>query len=213
MKKRSVETFYTDLNHPRAKYRDFENDSGVFDPDIDIQVPILLFHKLNNSLSRITFNNESSLRKISCLKEVYGINCILTSLSHQKNYFENLKNAVENISIRIFEFNLFYNKLEDLKLDWKLREKLIYEIEKLYYILMTENITLLVHSACGNMKNGLIVYSILRMNQETKESALEIITKLKNERKVSIGDFNIEFIENYIVPELMNRVKFKSFSE
>ena len=209
MKRLSAENFFTDFTHPRAFTRDFESDSTQFDPISTVQAPILVFHQFNNSCSRITCYKEPSLNKIKTLKEVYGINSILSCLTEREFYQE-----VQKIS-SIYDLNYFHIQIENqvsnhLKLKF-FRDKLLKEIKNLYNILMCENKTLLIHSASGVRRTGIIVYSLLRLNGESKESALEILLKLRGEKKNGVGDFRIEFTEKYIIPYLIDKKNSSNF--
>jgi len=202
MKNSRYENFYVDLSHPRALLRDFDDHEYEGIEDIII-CPIILFHQLKNSYSKITFNNEPSLDNLSILKEVYGINSILSCINH-KNYLENLDYMVEINSILNFKINLNLQKLNDFK-KGNIKQIFIDNMLNVYEKLMNENLTLLIHSASGDMKTGIVLYSLLRLNGESKEDSIELIRFLKKQKKKTIGDFNIEFFEKNIIPDLLNQ--------
>lgn len=201
MKNLNYENFYVDLDHPRALIRDVEEI--IDDEDINnlSYCPIIFFHNLRNTNSKITFNREPSLNRLKQLKEIYGINHILTCLC-DRNYDTYLKAATDYCNINRIEFNLEFSKLRDLSID-VIKEKLIDNILEIFNRLKNDNITLLIHRASGEMKNTIILYSLLRLSGEKKEESIEIIRCFKNGSKKSIGDFNIEFIERNIIQKLL----------
>lgn len=168
----------------------------------DYETPILIFHQLNGSNSKITCYRRSSLRSIPSFKEVYGLNAILSCTT--------CKNPeIKANECGVLYFNIPYKQSKLYKENKETIETLVNEIKRLYYILMNENLTLLIHSASGVRRTGYVVYSLLRMNGETKESALEIVLKLREEKRNGIGDFRIEFAEKILVPKLINKEKQK----
>lgn len=205
MKNLSYENFHIDLTHPRALLRSTEKntDNNKEQPQINYSCPILIFHNLKSTDSKITFSNEPSLKKIKELKEVYGFNYILSCLV-DTNYNEDLKRITDESNIERMEVNLYFSKLNDLTIKLN-KEKFIENILGIYLRLKSENVTLLIHKASGEMKTTIIIYSLLRLSGEKKEDSVEILIFLKNGNKKSIGDFNIEFLENNIIRLLLKR--------
>jgi hypothetical protein len=206
MKNSSYENFHVDLTHPRALLRSTKentNNNNKAQPQIIYPCPILIFHNLKSTDSKITFSNEPSLKKIKELKEVYGFNYILSCLE-DTNYIKDLNRITDESNIERMEVNLHFSKLNDLTIKFN-KEKFLEHILGIYLRLKSENITLLIHKASGEMKTTIIIYSLLRLSGEKKEDSVEIIRYLKNGNKKSIGDFNIEFIENNIIGLLLKR--------
>lgn len=206
MKNPSYKKFYVDLNHPRILLRNYEGQIEEEDQSLKItHCPIIIFHPLRNTDSKITLNNEPCLKKLYSLKEVYGIDSILTCLKH-KNYDNDIKNITNEFKTNLIEFNLNITKLSDLTKP-TIKEKFIDNVLEIYDKLSNEKITLLIHKASGDMKITIILYSLLRLSGEKKEESIEIIRYIKNGNKKSIGDFNIECIEKNIIGLLLERFK------
>jgi protein tyrosine/serine phosphatase len=172
--------------------------------------PILIFHQLKNSNTKITCSRRPSLRSIASFKEVYGLNAILSCITKNEKPQQIEEKTKEN---NMKFFNIPFKKAKAFSLEKEdTKNMLIHEIKEIYNILMNEDLTILVHCAAGVRRTGIIVYSILRMNGETKESALDIILKLREETRNGIGDYRIEYTEKYIVPKLLETKEIKSNS-
>jgi protein tyrosine/serine phosphatase len=168
----------------------------------DDLTPILIFHQLRDCNSKITCFRRPSLRSIPAFKEVYGLNAILSCItSNEKPQLIESKAKETGISF----FNIPFRKAKPFSLEKKeTKEMLIAEIKNIYNTIITENLTILVHCAAGVRRTGIIVYCLLRLNGETKDTALEIILKLREETRNGIGDYRIEYAEKYIIPHLLN---------
>lgn len=204
MKNFGQESFYLDIYHPRTLYRNYNNGIENY-IRMEFICPVIKFHQLKNSDSKITLNNESSLKNLKVIKEVYGIDSILTLLK-EKNYDNNIKCTTEEYQLYLFEFDYNLSKLNN-SLSYSNKKNFIDNILKIYNILMIKRTTLLIHKAGGELKTNIFLYSLLRLNGETKEESLEIIRTLRNGNKKSIGDFNIEFLEKNLIEILKEKLK------
>jgi protein tyrosine/serine phosphatase len=167
----------------------------------DELTPILIFHQLRNSNSKITCFRRPSLRSIPAFKEVYGLNAILSCII-KKEKPELIENKAKESDIKFF--NIPFRKAKKFFLEKDSTMKmLIEEIRKMYECLINETLCLLVHCAAGIRRTGIVVYCLLRMNGESRESALEILLKLREETRNEIGDYRIEYSEKYLVPYLL----------
>ncbi len=174
----------------------------------DCLTPILIFHQLNDSQSKITCFRRPSLKSIPVFKEVYGLNAILSCITKNEK-----PQLIENVAREagISFFNIPFKKAKPNSLEKPETVKmLVDEILQMYDNIMTQPLTILVHCAAGVRRTGIVVYSLLRLNGETKESALEIILKLREETRNGIGDYRIEYAERKIVSLLLKEKKEKS---
>jgi hypothetical protein len=162
--------------------------------NMDYIAPILIFHQLNNSETKITCYRQPSLIEIPILAEVYGLNCILTCLdSTSFSELKTLKNISETYNIKWI--NIEYNE--------RYKQGFINNIKDLYDELINKEYCVLIHCASGVKKISFLVYSLLRMNGESKESATEILLKLRSESRNGVGDYRIEFAERKLIPYLI----------
>mmetsp|Transcript_30602 Transcript_30602/g.31836 ORF Transcript_30602/g.31836 Transcript_30602/m.31836 type:complete len:107 (-) Transcript_30602:26-346(-) len=49
----------------------------------------------------------------------------------------------------------------------------------------------------------MIIYCLMRLNGENKDSAREILERMKKMRRNCIGDYSLEFAEKFLVPYLL----------
>jgi protein tyrosine/serine phosphatase len=167
----------------------------------DSLTPILIFHQLKNSDSKITCFRRPCLKSIPVLKEVYGLNAILSCIT-KKEKPESIENVTKEIGISFFNIPFKKAKPHSLQKSETIK-MLVEEINKIYENLMSQTLTLLVHCAAGVRRTGIVVYCLLRLNGESKDSALEIILNLREETRNGIGDYRIEYAEKKIVPLLL----------
>ncbi len=167
----------------------------------DDLTPILIFHQFKDSNSKITCFRRPSLRSIPAFKEVYGLNAILSCIvKNEKPQLIEDKAKESGINF----YNIPFKRARPHCLDKKeTKEMLIKEIKQMYDTLINDSMTLLVHCAAGVRRTGIVVYCLLRLNGETKQSALEIILKLREETRNGVGDYRIEYSEKYLIPELL----------
>jgi protein tyrosine/serine phosphatase len=168
---------------------------------IEESTPILIFHQLRNTNSKITCFRRPNLRSIPKFKEVYGLNSILSCII-KKEKPELIENKAIESGIKFFNIPFRKAKKNFLEKDATMK-MLIEEIRRMYENLINETLCLLVHCAAGVRRTGIIVYCLLRMNGESRESALEILLKLREETRNGIGDYRIEYAEKYLIPFLL----------
>jgi protein tyrosine/serine phosphatase len=141
------------------------------------------------------------LNSIPVFKEVYGINSILSCII-KKEKPELIENKAKESGIKFFNIPFRKAKKHFLEKDSTIK-MLIEEIKKMYENLMNETLCLLVHCAAGVRRTGIVVYTLLRMNGESKESALEILLKLREETRNGIGDCRLDYAEKCLLPFLL----------
>ena len=167
----------------------------------DDLTPILIFHQLKDCNSKITCFRRPSLRSIPVFKEVYGLNAILSCIIPNEKP-QLIETKAKECGMEFF--NIPFKKAKPFSLEKpETKEMLIKQIKKMYDALISQNLTILVHCAAGVRRTGIIVYCLLRLNGETKQSALEIILKLREETRNGIGDYRIEYSEKNLVPDLL----------
>jgi len=167
----------------------------------DDLTPVLIFHQLKNSNSKITCFRRPNLRSIPVLKEVYGLNSILSCII-KKEKPEMIESKAKESNIKFFNIPFRKAKKNFLEKDSTIK-MLVEEIRKMYENLINDTLCLLVHCAAGIRRTGIVVYCLLRMNGESKESALEILLKLREETRNGIGDYRLEYAEKYLLPFLL----------
>lgn len=167
----------------------------------DDLTPILIFHQLKGSNSKVTCFRRPSLRSILAFKEVYGLNAILSCITAREKP-QLIENKTKECGVKFYNIPFKKAKPNSLQKEETI-QMLVEEIKKMYNVLMTENLSLLIHCAAGVRRTGIVLYCILRLNGESKESALEIILKLREETRNGIGDYRVEYAEENIVPKLL----------
>jgi hypothetical protein len=162
--------------------------------------PVLIFHQLKNTNSRLTMFRRASLRSIPVFREVYGLNAIITCEMDEMKYdkFEN------DYQIKIFK--VMYDGKNSKALSSE-RIMLLENIKDIYKTIIRDNLTILIHCSSGTSRTSVICYCILRMNGETIESSREILLKLRSESRNGVGDFRTEYAEKYLVPYLLKSLK------
>ena len=153
-----------------------------------INVPILIFHQLKGSESKISCYKNPSFAYFNIFKEIYGLNTIICDKRYIRN--DENKNVIEKFQFFDFSYTTTSEMIDNIKV--------------LYSKLMNEKICVIVNSALGVGKSSTIMYCLLRMNGETKEAAREIFLKMRDEKKNGIGDYRIEYTERHIIPLLLN---------
>lgn len=160
----------------------------------NFSTPILNFHQLNGSCSKITCFRRPDLRLVNELNEVYGLNCIISCLDKRSDFErKTLTNITSFSGIKLYEVS-FQQSASDLA----------DSIKEVYDDIMMETLCVLIHCISGANKTGFLVYCLLRMNGESKESATEIIVKMRGESKNGVGDYRIEYAERHLIPLLIS---------
>ena len=164
------------------------------------KVPALTFHQFKGMESVITCYNNPSLETMPLLKEVYGINMLITTIKHNYQiYLANLKCKEANIKYNNFLINTT-NKVLDKSVDINL---VIRQIKEIFNIIKNEKITLLINSASGVFSASILAYCLLRMSGENRVDALSILTNLRLEQNCRLGEYRYEFAENKLVKKLI----------
>lgn len=163
-------------------------------------VPILTFHQLRNSNSKITCNNVPSLKKLDTFVETYGINGILSC--NQDNYYSNyIRKEARRLNLYYLEIKIDINSISLFKYK-SYRDNFISDINDLYDLLMNEKFTLLINSSCGEKRLAIIVFCLLIKNGEKPQNAIDILLMLKKISKSTYQDSSLDLLVRYVVPYL-----------
>ena len=168
------------------------------------EVPALSFHQFRKTDSVITCYRNPSVETLPVLKEVYGVNTFITSITHlDQLYYTKLKTNEIGIDYR----NILF--IDDPKVIIKEseydKETIIQEIKNLWDVIKNEKRTVLIQSAGGSFKTGILTYCLLRMSGEPRDDALKILLMLRGEKRNGFGDLRIEYAEKKIVPFLIDK--------
>ena len=165
-------------------------------------VPVLIFHQFKNTESLITCYTNPSIETLPVLKEVYGVNTLVTSITHlDQLYYTKTKTNEWNIDY----INILFgenDKVIKTEKDFNIK-KIAEDIKEIYQKIKKEKRTLIVNSSGGSFKTGIIVYCLLRMSGEQRDNALKILLNLKGEYRNGFGDLRVEFAEKKVVPLLI----------
>lgn len=171
---------------------------------IDYSTPILIFHQFKNSESSLAYYNSANFRKLSLLKEVYNIttlvSCVERTHYQEKIYLNCYMNNVEYEKV-IFDIISHTDNFN--------QEEMIIRIcnciKFIYNKIITKKETVLIHAASGTQRSSMLIYCLMRLNNEHKDSAREIVERLKRLSRNIIGDYSLEFAEKYLVPILLRK--------
>lgn len=169
-----------------------------------ITYKILNFYKLKNTKSKIACHGKPKSKEISFMKLTYGVNYILTLL-HDKEKPQDIgdlcgKNEMQWQLITLQGANVAYFKNSNTQ------KAIIEGLMKIYDILLNEEITLFVHCAAGLHRTGTILYCILRMFDESPETALKAIEIIRIDTRNKVGDDRINMAETVLVPVLLKKL-------
>lgn len=168
------------------------------------EVPALTFHQFKKTDSLITCYRNPSIETLPILKEVYGVNTLVTAITHlDQLYYTKLKTN----ELQIDYHNILF--IDSPKVIIKESEydkvKIVEEIKKLWSIIKTESRTVLIQSAGGSFKTGIITYCLLRLSGEPRDDALKLLMILRGEKRNGFGDLRIEYAEKKIIPMLIEK--------
>ena len=161
---------------------------------------IFNFYTLKNG-SKISCHARPKEIDIKRLKEEYKVNYILT-IQHKnenpeiiKKYTEEIKGITwDNLPLNGANIGVFMNK--------KVRKMIIEHIIKIINLMKEKKLVLFMHCAAGIQRTGTILYTILRLCNESKESVMEIIKFIRIEIYEKCGDDRINYAEEFLVKPL-----------
>lgn len=165
---------------------------------------ILNFYKLKNTNSSISCHGRPNGKDLKSMKLMYGVNCVLTLQSSKEKPEEIKKLCDENklkwLHIELQGANLpFLNNIETQKL-------IVKSLNTLFDILKNNQVVLFIHCAAGLHRTGTIIYSLLRMFEESPQSAMKAIEYIRLETFKEVGENRINYAENLIVPKLTKNI-------
>jgi protein-tyrosine phosphatase len=166
---------------------------------------LLNFFKLKNTNSKVACHGRPNFKGITDMKLVYGVNHVLTLLKPKEKPEEIKecceKNGIDWSTIHLDGANLAYFKTKQVQ------ESIIKGLLNIYEVLIKGDVVLFIHCAAGLHRTGTLLYSLLRMFDETPDSALDAIKYIREETRNKVGEERIAMAENVIVPKLLGKLK------
>ena len=168
---------------------------------------IFNFYTLKNG-SQISCHGRPKESDIKRLKEEYNVNYILT-IQHEnekpetiKKYTEDIKDITwHNLPLKGANMAIFMNK--------EVQKMIINNILILLNVMKKNKIVLFIHCAAGIHRTGTILYTILRLCDESIESSMEAIKFIRLDTFRKCGDNRLKYAEEFLVQPLMKIWKCK----
>ena len=168
---------------------------------------IFNFYTLKNG-SQISCHGRPKESDIKRLKEEYNVNYILT-IQHEnekpetiKKYTEEIKDITwHNLPLKGANMAIFMNK--------EVQKMIINNILILLNVMKKNKIVLFIHCAAGIHRTGTILYTILRLCDESIESSMEAIKFIRLDTFRKCGDNRLKYAEEFLVHPLMKIWKCK----
>ena len=162
---------------------------------------IFNFYTLKNG-SQITCHGRPKESDIKRLKEEYNVNYILT-IQHVnenpetiKHYTEEIKDITwQNLPLVGANMAVFMNK--------EVQKMIINNILILLNVMKKNKIVLFMHCAAGIHRTGTILYTILRLCDESIESSMEAMKFIRLDTFRKCGDNRLKYAEEFLVQPLM----------
>ena len=159
------------------------------------------FYTLKNG-SQISCHGRPKESDIKRLKEEYKVNYILT-IQHEnekpetiKKYTEDIKDITwQNLPLRGANMAVFMNK--------EVQKMIIDNILILLNVMKKNKIVLFIHCAAGIHRTGTILYTILRLCDESIESSMEAMKFIRIDTFRKCGDNRLKYAEEFLVQPLM----------
>ena len=159
------------------------------------------FYTLKNG-SKITCHGRPKESDIKRLKEEFKVNYILT-IQHEKEnpkiiekYTKDLGDIYwHNLPLTGANMAVFMNK--------NVQKMIIDNILFLINYMKNNKIVLFMHCAAGIHRTGTILYTILRLCEESIESALEAIKYIRIDTFRKCGDNRFKYAEEFLVQPLL----------
>ena len=168
---------------------------------------IFNFYTLKNG-SQISCHGRPKESDIKRLKEEYNVNYILT-IQHEnekpetiKKYTEEIKDITwHNLPLKGANMAIFMNE--------EVQKMIINNILILLNVMKKNKIVLFIHCAAGIHRTGTILYTILRLCDESIESSMEAIKFIRLDTFRKCGDNRLKYAEEFLVQPLMKIWKCK----
>ena len=165
------------------------------------QKKIFNFYNLKNG-SKISCHGRPKESDIKRLKEEFKVNYILT-IQHEKEnpkiiekYTKDLGDIYwHNLPLTGANMAVFMNK--------NVQKMIIDNILFLINYMKNNKIVLFMHCAAGIHRTGTILYTILRLCEESIESALEAIKYIRIDTFRKCGDNRFKYAEEFLVQPLL----------
>ena len=162
---------------------------------------IFNFYTLKNG-SQISCHGRPKESDIKRLKEEYNVNYILT-IQHEnekpetiKKYTEEIKDITwHNLPLKGANMAIFMNK--------EVQKMIINNILILLNVMKKNKIVLFIHCAAGIHRTGTILYTILRLCDESIESSMEAMKFIRIDTFRKCGDNRLKYAEEFLVQPLM----------
>lgn len=165
---------------------------------------ILNFYTLKGTQSKIACHGRPTFKDLKFFKLTYGMNSVLT-LQSIKEKPEEIKKFCDENNILWFHIDLQGANMPYLK-NANTQKKIIDQLLILYEMLLNKQFTLYIHCAAGLHRTGTIVYTLLRMFNETQEDALKALTYIREETRKKVGDDRISLAETLLVPLITKKI-------
>lgn len=172
--------------------------------DNKLKVKELNFFNLKGSNSKVACHSKPKIKEIPFIVEKYKVNFIYT-LQHKKENPGLIEQKCKNCNINWNQLPLEAATIEYFECEETIKliiDNLLY----IYNILKNEEIILYIHCAAGVHRTGTILYSILRMFGESKESALKAIKFIRLETFNNVGEERINYAEEKLIPNLLQTI-------
>jgi protein-tyrosine phosphatase len=166
---------------------------------------ILNFYPLRNTLSKISCHGKPNGKEIKYMKMTFGVNYVLTLL-HKKEEPEIIKKICSENSIDWKQIELQGANMPYLN-NKATQSIIITGLEEAYTRLSKDKLTMFIHCAAGIHRTGTIIYCLLRMFEETPDSALKALEYIRKETREKVGENRIELAEKILVPILLKKIK------
>ena len=165
------------------------------------QKKIFNFYNLKNG-SKISCHGRPKESDIKRLKEEYKVNYILT-IQHEKEnpkiiekYTKDLGDIYwHNLPLTGANMAVFMNK--------NIQKMILDNIMSIIDYMKNNKIVLFMHCAAGIHRTGTILYTILRLCEESIESALEAIKYIRIDTFRKCGDNRFKYAEEFLVQPLL----------
>lgn len=169
----------------------------VYSRSLDKIVDDMYFHQLKGMDSRISCYPNPSMEALPLLKELYGINMLITSINHVSQIYYTKTKCKE---LDITYFNILMQNHKEAEPNIKM---IVQQIKDIFDILQKNTFSLIINPSSGVFASTVIAYCLLRMSGENRVDALNILTKLKFESKIRLGELRYEFCERKLIPYLI----------
>jgi protein-tyrosine phosphatase len=164
----------------------------------------LNLYDLKNTKSKICCHGKPKIKEIKHLKTVYGINHFLTLLDTKEK-----PEAIEAECLKQ-DLGWYHVKMGAATIEYleeaEVIELVIAHLLELYKLLKDNEIVLYIHCAAGFHRTGTFVYSLLRLFEESPDSAMNALKFIRKDTYDNVGDERIQYVEDKILPIVLPKI-------